>query len=108
MNLAAANASAGHDKEAQEAVAKLRDLYPDLTVQTFASIHWSDDPTFNAQYQRIVESCSVARSSQLDIHPEIDGRLPRHHRESGEAKRGNGSRVKNYKGENRPVQSRLS
>ena len=60
VNLAAANASAGHDKEAQEAVAKLRDLYPDLTVRTFASIHWSDDPTFNAQYQRIVEGLRKA------------------------------------------------
>jgi TolB-like protein/DNA-binding winged helix-turn-helix (wHTH) protein/Flp pilus assembly protein TadD len=60
VNLAAANASTGHDKEAQEAVAKLRDLYPDLTVQTFASIHWTDDPTFNAQYKRILEGLRKA------------------------------------------------
>ena len=52
VDLAAANAWAGHDKEAKEAVAQLRKLYPDFTVQTWAGIHWSDDPTFNAQYQR--------------------------------------------------------
>jgi adenylate cyclase len=38
-NLAAANACAGHDKEAAEAVAELRKLHPDFTVQTWAGIH---------------------------------------------------------------------
>ena len=46
VDLAAANAWAGHDKEAKEAVAQLRKLYPDFTVQSWAGIHWSDDPTF--------------------------------------------------------------
>ena len=54
VDLAAANAWAGHDKEAKEAVAQLRKIYPDFTVQSWAGIHWSDDPTFNEQYQRIV------------------------------------------------------
>ena len=54
VDLAAANAWAGHDKEAKETVAQLRKLYPDFTVQTWAGIHWSDDPTFNEQYARIV------------------------------------------------------
>jgi hypothetical protein len=40
-----------------EAVAK---LYPGFTVQTWLGIHWSDDPTFNAQYQRIVEGLRKA------------------------------------------------
>ncbi|HTZ68388.1 MAG TPA: adenylate/guanylate cyclase domain-containing protein [Roseiarcus sp.] len=60
VNLAAANAWAGHDKEAQEAVVKLRKLYPNFTVQSWAGIHWSDDPTFNAQYARIVEGLRKA------------------------------------------------
>ena len=38
VDLAAANAWAGHDKEAKEAVAELRKLYPDFTVQTWAGI----------------------------------------------------------------------
>jgi adenylate cyclase len=60
IDLAAANAWAGHDKEAKEAVAQLRKLYPDFTVQTWAGIHWSDDPTFNEQYARIVEGLRKA------------------------------------------------
>ena len=60
VDLAAANAWAGHDKEAKEAVAQLRKLYPDFTVQSWAGIHWSDDPTFNTQYQRIVEGLRKA------------------------------------------------
>ena len=60
VDLAAANAWDGHDKEAEEAVAQLRKLYQDFTVQSWAGIHWSDDPTFNAQYQRIVEGLRKA------------------------------------------------
>jgi adenylate cyclase len=60
VDLAAANALAGHDKEAKETVAQLRKLYPDFTVQSWAGIHWSDDPTFNEQYARIVEGLRKA------------------------------------------------
>jgi TolB-like protein/DNA-binding winged helix-turn-helix (wHTH) protein/Tfp pilus assembly protein PilF len=60
VDLAAANAWAGHDNEAKEAVAQLRTLYPDFTVQTWAGIPWGDNPTFNAQYQRIVEGLRKA------------------------------------------------
>ncbi|HEY1781168.1 MAG TPA: winged helix-turn-helix domain-containing protein [Roseiarcus sp.] len=60
VDLAAANAWGGHDKEASETVALLRKLYPDFTVQSWAGIHWSDDPTFQAQYQRIVEGLRKA------------------------------------------------
>jgi adenylate cyclase len=60
VDLAAANAWAGHDKEAKEAVAQLQKLYPDFTVQSWAGIHWSDDPTFNEQYARIVEGLRKA------------------------------------------------
>jgi TolB-like protein/class 3 adenylate cyclase len=55
VDLANANAWAGHDKEAKEAAAQLQKVYPGFTVQTWAGMHWSDDPTFNAQYQRITE-----------------------------------------------------
>jgi adenylate cyclase len=60
VDLAAANAWAGHDEEAKEAVAQLQKVFPGYTVQTFAGVHWSDDPTFNAQYQRIVEGLRKA------------------------------------------------
>ena len=60
VDLTAANARAGHDKEAKEAAAQLQKVYPGFTVQTFAGIHWTDGPTFNAQYQRIVEGLRKA------------------------------------------------
>ena len=60
VDLAAANAWAGHDEEAKEAVAQLQKLYPGFTVQTWVGVHWSDDPTFNMQYQRIVEGLRKA------------------------------------------------
>jgi adenylate cyclase len=53
--LATATALAGHDKEAKDAVAQLQKVYPGFTVQTWAGMHWSDDPGFNARYQRMVE-----------------------------------------------------
>ena len=58
--LAAANAGAGHDKEAKEAVAQLQKLYPGYTVQTYGGTHFSDDPTFNAQRARIYEGLRKA------------------------------------------------
>ena len=60
VQLAAANAWAGHDKEAKEAVAQLQKVYPGFTVQTYAGIRCSDDPTFNAQRARIVEGLRKA------------------------------------------------
>ena len=58
--LAAANALAGHDKEAKDAVAQLQKVYPGVTVQTWASVHWSDSPTFNAGNQRVIEGLGKA------------------------------------------------
>jgi adenylate cyclase len=60
VNLAAANAWAGHDQEAKEAVAQLQKLSPGFTVQKYTGIHFSDDPTFNAQRARIVEGLRKA------------------------------------------------
>ena len=50
----------GRDKEAKDAAAQLQKVYPGFTVQTWLGMHWSDDPTFNAQYQRIVEGLRKA------------------------------------------------
>ncbi len=71
VDLAAANAWAGHKKEAKEAAAQLQKLYPGFTVQTWAGIHWTDDPTFNAQYARIIEGrarpgCRRDRRRRID------------------------------------------
>jgi class 3 adenylate cyclase/TolB-like protein len=60
VHLAAANAWAGHDKDAREAVARLQKVYPDYTVQRYAGTHYSDDPTFTAQRARIVEGLRKA------------------------------------------------
>ena len=60
VELAAAYAWAGHDKEAKETVAQLQKVQPGYTVQTWAGRHMSDDPTYNAQYQRVVEGLRKA------------------------------------------------
>ena len=60
VDLAAANAWAGHDKEAKEAVVQLQKVYPGFTVQTWTGIHYSDDPTFKAQYARIADGLRKA------------------------------------------------
>ena len=60
VHLAAANAWAGHDKEAKEAVAQLQKVFPGFTVQKYAGIHFSDDPTYNAQRARIYEGLRKA------------------------------------------------
>jgi adenylate cyclase len=59
-HLAAANAWAGHDKEAKEAAAQLQKVYPGFTVQKYVGLHYSDDPTFNAQRARIYEGLRKA------------------------------------------------
>jgi adenylate cyclase len=58
--LAAANALAGHEKEAKDAAAQLQKLRPGFTVQIWAGFHWSDDPIFNMQYERITEGLRKA------------------------------------------------
>ena len=60
IDLSAAYAWEGRDKEAQEAVARLEKVHPGFTVQAWAGIHWSDDPTFNIQYARITEGLRKA------------------------------------------------
>ena len=59
--LAVANAWAGHDKEAKDAVAELRKVDPRFTVQSVGGYrNQSDDPTFNAESARIVEGLRKA------------------------------------------------
>jgi TolB-like protein/class 3 adenylate cyclase/Tfp pilus assembly protein PilF len=60
VDLTAANAWLGHDREAKEAAAQLQKVYPGFTVQTWAGHHFSDDPTFDAQFQRILEGLRKA------------------------------------------------
>jgi adenylate cyclase len=60
VELAAANAWAGHDKEAKGAATQLQKIHPGFTVQNWAAIYSSNDPTFNAQKQRIVEGLRKA------------------------------------------------
>jgi adenylate cyclase len=59
--LAAASAWAGHDREAKKAVAELRKVDPSFTVQTLGpDKRSSDDPTFTAQTDRIIEGLRKA------------------------------------------------
>ncbi len=60
LDLAAAYGWLGRDKEAKEAAEQLQKLYPGFTVQTLLGWHWTDDPTFNAQYQRLAEGLRKA------------------------------------------------
>jgi TolB-like protein/class 3 adenylate cyclase/Tfp pilus assembly protein PilF len=60
--LAAANAWAGHLKEAHDAAAQLQKVYPGFTVQSYAgfSAQFSSDATYNAELQRILEGLRKA------------------------------------------------
>ncbi len=63
FQLAAANAWAGHDREAREAVAKIEKAHPGSTIQNLNPIdEWAPDPdpTFKAQWARIVEGLRKA------------------------------------------------
>jgi adenylate cyclase len=60
VELAAAYAWAGRDNEAKETVAQLLKVQPGYTVQTWTGRHMSDDPTYKAQYQRVIEGLRKA------------------------------------------------
>jgi len=62
VHLAAAEAWAGHDKEAKDVAAQLQKVRPGFAVQTYADLasQRSDNPTFHAQSQRIVEGLRKA------------------------------------------------
>jgi tetratricopeptide (TPR) repeat protein len=62
VQLAAANAWAGRDKEAKDATAQLQKVYPGFTVQTYAELasRNSDDPIYKAAIARTVEGLRKA------------------------------------------------
>ena len=62
--LAAADAWAGHDEEAKRAVAELRKVDPSLTSSSLErDKRGSDDPTYAAQMDRVIEGLRKAVSS---------------------------------------------
>ena len=61
VDVAAANALAGHDKEARGAVARLQNARPGTTMQkVWPEDQITDDPTFKAQFARIVDGLRKA------------------------------------------------
>jgi TolB-like protein/class 3 adenylate cyclase/cytochrome c-type biogenesis protein CcmH/NrfG len=60
VDLAAAYAWLGREEEAAGVVAELVKVKPDLTVQKWAGRNFSDDPTFQHEYQRIVDGLRKA------------------------------------------------
>jgi len=61
VDLAAANAWAGHDKQAKDAVARLRKARPGFTMQRIRpEDQITDNPEFKAQFARIVEGLHKA------------------------------------------------
>jgi tetratricopeptide (TPR) repeat protein len=76
VDLAAANAWAGHDKEAKDAVARLRKADPEFTVQKLqAEDQWTDNADFKAQWARIVEG--LRKAGLPDEPTSVAGRLAR-------------------------------
>jgi adenylate cyclase len=60
VDLVSANGWLHRDADARQAIAGLLKLKPGFTVQSWASIDWSDNPTFQREYQRIVEGLRMA------------------------------------------------
>ena len=60
IDLSAAYAWTGRDADARAAVADLLKLKPGYTVQQWATIKWTDNATFQREYQRIVEGLRKA------------------------------------------------
>jgi adenylate cyclase len=60
VDLVSANGWLHRDADGRQAIAGLLKLKPGFTVQSWASIDWSDDPTFQREYQRIVEGLRMA------------------------------------------------
>jgi TolB-like protein/Tfp pilus assembly protein PilF len=76
VDLAAANAWAGHDKEAKDAVARLRKERPGFTMQKLSpEDQWTDNPDFKAQWARIVEG--LRKAGLPDEPTSAAGRLDR-------------------------------
>ena len=61
IDVAAACAWTSRDADARAAVADLLKLRPGYTVRQWATIKWTDNATFQREYQRIVEGLPKAR-----------------------------------------------
>ena len=76
VDLASANAWAGHDKEAREAVARLLKARPGFTLQKlWPEDQITDNPDFKAQFARIVEG--LRKAGVPDEPTSAAGRLAR-------------------------------
>ena len=76
IDLAAANAWAGHDRQANDAVTRLRKARPGITLQgIFPEDQSTDDPTFKVQWARIVEG--LRKAGLPDEPTSAQGRLAR-------------------------------
>ena len=74
-DLAAANAWVGHDKEAKEAVADCRKLNPGFTVQNWANINWTDNPTFSANTRASSTACARRGCRRSEIEASLRERV---------------------------------
>jgi hypothetical protein len=70
--VAAANVWLGRDKEAKETVVRLQKVIPGFSVQTWAAIHWIDDPPL----QRVVVAHRTARGDKATNLIEIRSQCP--------------------------------
>ena len=76
VDLAAANAWAGRDRQAKAAVATLQKARPGFTLQQLpAEDQWTDDPDFKVQWARIVEG--LRKAGLPDEPTSVKGRLDR-------------------------------
>ena len=60
VDLVSANGWLHRDADARQAIDGLLKLKPGFTVQSWANMKWSDDPTFQREYQSIVEGLRMA------------------------------------------------
>jgi class 3 adenylate cyclase/TolB-like protein len=60
IDLIAANAWTGHDRDAKEAVSQLQELVPNGTVKSLLQGAYDDDPTYNAEVARISDGLRKA------------------------------------------------
>jgi TolB-like protein/class 3 adenylate cyclase/lipoprotein NlpI len=85
IQLAVANSLAGHDKEAHEVVAKIQKALPGYTLQKLPAMdQWTENPTFKAQWVRIVEGLRKAglpeETDSARVHLSVANQLSASHK----------------------------
>ena len=60
VDLVSADGWLHRDSEAETAIAGLLKVRPGFTLQTWANIKWSENPTFQREYRRMVEGLRMA------------------------------------------------